>query len=113
MPRSRVTVASIDLQPSCPAADRRSLKSSETSNPGSRRSSRRQPREPSMAARDLVPKSLPRSTNKSLHPARVFHTVDLDAAADVDPERAHLPNRRADVLWVETSREDNRKRGAN
>ena len=60
----------------------------------------------------LVLKCLPGSTNERLDATGVFDTIDLDAAADVDPERPHLPNRGANVLGVEPTREEDRVGGA-
>jgi len=58
-------------------------------------------------------KRLPGSPNELFDPTRVLDTFGLDAAADVDSERTHLPNRRTNVVRIQSAREDNWKGGAN
>ena len=43
-------------------------------------------------------KRLPGSPNELFDPTRVLDTIDLHAAADVDAEWTHQPNRRTNIV---------------
>ena len=61
----------------------------------------------------LALKRLLGCTDELLDPSCRFGPVNLDAAAHVDPERAHLSYRGANVLWVKTACEQDWEIGAN
>jgi hypothetical protein len=66
-----------------------------------------------MAPICLLLKCQPGSPNELLDPADGFDPLDFHAAAYVDSKRAHLPNRGANVLGIESAPEQNWEGGAN